>query len=352
VVYGCMASAMAEKVRRLAPNAMLVPPEGISSLADLMDRGDPPEDLEGHPNKGSVHVNVPIANGCKGRCTYCITKLARGTLRSRRPEDILEHVRKEIESGRKEIRLTAQDSALYALDLVGEQRISEGAGLPWLMERLTKLEGAFMVRIGMMNPNSLNHIIDPLMDAYEDPKIFNFLHLPIQSGSDTVLHVMDREYSVDEYMDILERFRARCPELYISTDVIAGFPGETHADHKATLDALERIGPGVVNIKAFSARPGTKAKGMPGRVDTKVVKERTRELTRAKRELTTKDLKRFVGRECSVLLTERPKPGTTMGRTRDYRPIAIRGEHAVGRIVDVKVTGTKHSYLVGIKKGR
>jgi MiaB-like tRNA modifying enzyme len=338
VVFGCMASAMADKVKRLAPTAMLVPPNQMKALGQVFERCGP--ERPGPGTKGVMHGNIPISNGCLGNCTYCITKKARGDLRSRPLEDILDHVRSVLGFGRKEIRLTAQDTALYGRD-------QRGLGLPGLVDRITAIDVDFRIRIGMMNPSSLAKIIGPLLESYRDPKVYKFLHLPLQSGSDDILGPMGRGYKVKDYIKALGDFRRAFPDLYVSTDIIAGFPGETDEDFRRTIQVLEQVRPGIINIKAFSARPGTKAKRMAGRIDTKVVKSRTRELTALRKDISRRELEAFIGRTVPVLLTERPKKGTTMGRTPEYRPIAIKGEHELGQTVDVRMTRAKHSYLLG-----
>jgi len=338
VVFGCMASAMADRVRHLAPSATLVPPDGLKGLGQMFKRCGPGR--PGPEDTGSVHANIPIANGCRGNCTYCITKMARGDLRSRPLTGIVGHVKTELGLGRKEIRLTAQDSALYGQD-------HDTVGLPGLIDKIAAIDRDFMIRIGMMNPQSLARIIGPLKGSYLDPKVFKFLHLPIQSGSDDVLGPMGRGYKVQDFIEVLGDFRKTFPDLYVSTDVIAGFPGETEEDFLRTVEVLKQVRPGVINIKAFSARPGTKAKTMAGRVDTKVVKARTRELTTLRKDISRRELEGYVGRTVPVLLTERPKTGTTMGRTPEYRPIAVKGEHRLGQQVDVRIIGSRHSYFLG-----
>jgi MiaB/RimO family radical SAM methylthiotransferase len=246
-----------------------------------------------------------------------------------------------VATGRRELRLTAQDTALYGLD----QR--DKVDLPSLLREITSIDGDFMVRVGMMNPDSVSPILRHLMWAFVDPKVFKFLHIPVQSGSDEVLKSMGRGYRVVDFLDVVQRFREAIPELYLSTDIIAGFPGETDEDHMATIKLLDAVRPDVVNLKAFSARPGTEAKAMNGRVHTSVVKARTEELHELKKKISCENLAAQNGREMDVLLTERPKPGSTMGRSMEYRPIVIKGEATLGKIVRVRVTGRRGDYLLG-----
>jgi len=337
VVYGCMVNVMAERVRGMAPAARLLTTKELKDFPSLLEKAGPPRTDPGT----EVHANIPISNGCRGQCTYCIARLARGELRSRPFDDILGQVRASVAQGRTELRLTAQDTALYGQDL------RDKADLPSLLREITSIDGRFMVRVGMMNPDSTLPVLRHLLWAFLDPKVYKFLHVPVQSGSDQVLARMGRGYHVEDFIEVVQRFREAIPELYLSTDIIAGFPGETDADHRATMDLLEAVRPDVVNLKAFSARPGTEAKAMPGRVLTSVVKSRTKELHDLKKKISSENLAVQKGRELDVLLTERPKPGSTMGRSMEYRPIVIKAEAPLGSLVRVKVEGRKGDYLLG-----
>lgn len=168
------------------------------------------------PGAGAIGV-VQVASGCVGRCSYCITRLARGRLKSAPPEEILDAVQGLVRSGTLRISLTGQDVAAWGLD--------RGESLPDLLQAITEIPGRFAVRLGMMHPAPVLRILDPLIDAYASEKMFRFLHLPVQSGSDAVLERMQRGCRAADVIRIVDAFRERYPDMMISSDFITGFPG-------------------------------------------------------------------------------------------------------------------------------
>jgi MiaB/RimO family radical SAM methylthiotransferase len=178
-------------------------------------------------------------------------------------EAILDAVQDLARSGAYEIQLTAQDVAAWGFD--------QGESLPDLLQMIAEIPERFAVRLGMMHPASVLRILDPLVEAYESEKIFQFLHLPVQSGSDVILEQMRRGYRVADVIGIVEAFRERYPDMMISSDFITGFPGETNEDFQQTIDLQRRAAFVKVNITRYSRRPGTAAaalKDLPERVRT------------------------------------------------------------------------------------
>jgi len=198
----------------------------------------------------------------------------------------------------------------------------------------------------MMNPDSLERISDGLLDAMADPRVYRFLHIPVQSGSDSVLERMGRRYTAGGFMSMAGSLRDTYPDLSIATDLITGFPGETDEDHRRSMDLVRRLRADTLNITRFSPRPGTLAAGMEA-VGGNVSKDRSRELTDLK-NLTEYDVNRtMVGREYRVLATENGKPGTVICRTDNYRPVAVHGDIPLGTFLDVRITGGESTYLRG-----
>lgn len=219
---------------------------------------------EKHKNKlkvnylcsGNVGI-VPVAEGCISRCAFCGTKNARGNLKSYPEADILKTVARFVKAGKKEIWITAQDTGCYGFDA--------GTNLAELLKKVVKIPGDFIVRVGMANPNHILKIMPQLIKVYKNPKIKGFLHVPVQSGSDKVLGEMNRQYKVKDFEKIVAAFRKQIPGIYISTDIIVGFPTETDADFKKTVKLLKKVKPGKVNISKFYPRPKTPAAGMKQR---------------------------------------------------------------------------------------
>lgn len=276
--------------------------------------------------RNSVIEILPIARGCLSACSFCQTRLARGRLVSFRPGDILERARQAVDEGVREIWITAQDVAAYGRDC--------GHPLPRLLERLCAIEGDFMIRLGMSSPAWIEERLAEYLDALAHPKMFQFLHAPIQSGSDRILRAMHREGDAAQFLRIAEAFHDRFPDGTLMTDVIVGFPGEEEADFAATLGLLERAAPAAVNRSRFSARPGTPAALLappPGAL----VRERSLRLNELAGRLARDFHRRWVGRADRVLTAEAPRPGSVIAHNRSWRPVDLAGEWPLGRWVEV-----------------
>ncbi len=341
VVAGCMAAAQRERVRAVVPRARLLPPRKWPQIVDLLDGtacGDRAAEVETSV-QGWRDAIVPIAQGCAGRCTYCITRVARGAVKSYAIEDLVEQVRRSVARGAREIKLTGQDTGAYGRD--------SGTDLARLLHAVDAVEGDFRVRVGMADPLTVLPILDDLVAAYASEKIFKFLHLPVQSGDDRVLERMRREYTVKDFEDIVAAFRAAYPDLTLSTDVIVGFPGETEEGFEATMDLLRRVRPDIVNVTRFSARPGTPAASFADPIVGWRVKQRSRRLTSLRFAIAREIHQRFVGDEVDVLVTEAGKEGTVLARTAEYRQVVLHEPAPLGEFVRVKIDAARATDLFG-----
>ncbi len=321
IVAGCLPAAQPEL---LPPGIRKITPSQLPRRGDLVVQG--------------VTGVVSISQGCLGNCSYCIVKKARGDLESRPPGEILKVVRGLVSGGAREILLTSQDTAAYGRDL--------GLTLPDLLEMLTGIQGDFQVRVGMMNPAHTLDILDSLLEVWGDPRIWRFLHLPLQSGSDRVLEDMNRKYTTQDFREIIRRFRERFPEITISTDIITGYPTETEEDFQETIKIIKETWPVKVNITRYSPRPHTpawKLKDLPERIK----KDRSRKLTQLCLEISKKHHQKRLGKETEILLTEREKPGTTTGRDPSYTTVVVKKTLPLGDRLKVKITQAKDTYLVG-----
>ncbi|MCG7844419.1 MAG: tRNA (N(6)-L-threonylcarbamoyladenosine(37)-C(2))-methylthiotransferase [Methanomassiliicoccales archaeon] len=339
VIIGCMASVAKQKLARDFPGALICGTTDYPGLPSLLKEefgivGES-TDIEG----ATGPLVLPIAQGCNGCCTYCITKLARGDLDSYPLRGLVDKARAVISQGVKEILITSQDTAAYGMD--GSDR------LPDLLRAVCALPGDFRVRVGMMNPDNLKEIVDDLVGAYKHPKVYRFLHLPVQSGSGSIIREMGRAYSVQDYLGMVAKMRKAVPELTLSTDVITGFPGETEEDHTATVALMEALRPNIINITRFSSRPGTVAEGMKMQVPGWVSKKRSRELTALRFSISSQINASKIGREYTVLINERGKGNSVMARTNDYLPVVIKGEHELWQWARVKITAAATTHLYG-----
>lgn len=343
LVTGCMARAQGNAVLKLAPEALVLPPQNLHQVAEWLEAGEPTP-LRASPRtglprrlEGAVSTHV-INDGCVGRCSFCITKLARPGLASFGQEGIAQDVRAAVAQGAVEVRLTSQDTAAW-----GRERRT---GLAELLKAMAALEGDFAVRVGMMNPMAVKPLMPGLVEAFDSPRVFQFLHLPVQSGSERVLAAMRRDHTARDFLDIAASFRARLPELTLWTDVIVGFPGETYGDVRDTLAVLEEAQPDVVNVTRFSPRPGTKAALMEDKVPGWRAKEWSREAHEVRMQLALRRNLAWVGREAEALVTEPGKEGTVMARLANYKPVVLPGR-PLGARVRVHVTGATETYLHG-----
>ncbi|OQB21288.1 MAG: (Dimethylallyl)adenosine tRNA methylthiotransferase MiaB [candidate division BRC1 bacterium ADurb.Bin183] len=328
LIAGCIPRAMPEDAH--LSDYSLIGPNAIGEIAEAAKealRGGKARRLDADGDfsrlnqparrQNPVIEILPISRGCLGECAYCQTRLARGRLVSYSMEDILNRLRRALDEGVKEIWLTAQDAGAWGLDA--------GNTLPKLLGAISALEGDFRVRIGMANPNHILPILEPLLDAFNDRRFFRFLHLPLQSGSDRVLKLMNRAYSVGDYYKICEAIYSRDSEFSIATDVIAGFPGETEDDFLGTLEALERTRPAVVNRSKFGARPKTPAALMPQH-RASIITERSARLSKQVERISLENNRRWVGRRCRVLIDIAKRKGSVISRNDYYKSIIISHE--------------------------
>jgi threonylcarbamoyladenosine tRNA methylthiotransferase CDKAL1 len=280
---------------------------------------------------------IPINYGCLGMCSYCCVLFARGRLRSYSVNEIIERVRYDLASGAKEIWLTSQDTACYGKDT--------GTNLADLMRRICEIEGRFFVRVGMMTPNQALGMLDDLIEAYKDEKIFKFLHLPVQSGDDEVLKLMNRFYTVDDFKRIICAFRKEIPKITVATDVICGFPRESREAFEQTTKLVEDIQPDVVNISKFFPRPHTPAKKMM-LLPPQEVKRRSRKMAELSRRISFKKNKAWINWEGTVIFDEKGKGNSWVGRNFTYKPMVTKASKNLGgKFLKVRVVEAFPTYL-------
>lgn len=347
VVAGCMASARRDLALKIRPETIFIKPSDVPAAADIIE-GRIPEriipKIDIPVKYCSIHAIIQISEGCTSACAYCITKMARGKLVSHDPNKIIECAKRALDSGCKELWITAQDTADYGIDL-------KNIKLPDLLGMISEIPGEFKIRVGMMGVKSAIRSLDGLVEAYKSPKIYKFLHLPVQSGDDLVLRRMGRGYKAADFEEVVWRFREEFPELVLSTDIIVGFPGEGEEAFERTLDLLQRTKPDVVNIKRFSPRPGTKAYEFPERTPTQVLKERSRNAAALCGKIGMEINKRYVGRRFEILITEEGKNNSVVGRLNNYKPVVIRRKGSedlgLGCKMWVKINSATQTYLIG-----
>jgi threonylcarbamoyladenosine tRNA methylthiotransferase CDKAL1 len=282
---------------------------------------------------------IPINYGCLGSCSYCCVLFARGRLRSYQTDEVVERIKRDLTSGVKEIWFTSQDTACYGKDI--------GVSLADLLMETCKVEGEFFVRVGMMTPNYTLEILDDLIQAYKNEKVFKFLHLPVQSGDDEILRRMNRFYSVEDFRKIIRFFRKEIPEITISTDVICGFPGESQEAFERTVQLMKEIQPDIVNVSKFFPRPNTPARKMKPVVHPREVKKRSKRLAKLSKKISYEKNKGWMNWEGKLLIDEEGKKSSSwIGRNFAYKPLVIRAdEFLLGKFLEVHVVDVFPTYL-------
>ena len=276
---------------------------------------------------GLVEI-IPICNGCLGDCAYCKTRFARGKLVSYEPKVIKKQFESAVKEGIKEFWITSQDNGAYGKDI--------NTSLAELLNALLEVGGNYKIRIGMINPNFFIEQFDDLIKIFKDDRMFKFLHLPVQVGSNRILGLMRRKYTKEDFVQLIERIRKEIPDITISTDIICGFPSETEEEFQKTLELIKRTKPGVLNISKFYARPGTEAARMKP-LATKIVKKRSKELRDVFMKLALQENRKWIGWQGDVFVDEKNKDGSFTGRNFAYKPVIVNGKVLLGETINVKV---------------
>jgi len=281
---------------------------------------------------------VQISQGCNGQCTYCITKKARGGLKSFPAQEIVHQLHDLVHAGAVEIQLTAQDVSAWGRD--------RGTSLPELLHRIGDQRGNFYVRVGMMNPATVIDILDDLVEAFSCGNLFKFIHIPVQSGSDRILQKMGRHYITDDFEQIVAAFRKKFSDITLATDMIVGFCGESGDDFAQSLALIDRVRPNKVNITRFSKRPLTPAfffKDVPGAVK----KDRSRIMNARAEQIYHAINALYLGRDVPFIVTERIRKGSVMARTPSYLGIVLGEDLPFGFKGSVTIKKEKMYFFSG-----
>ncbi|MCK5023447.1 MAG: tRNA (N(6)-L-threonylcarbamoyladenosine(37)-C(2))-methylthiotransferase [Candidatus Aenigmarchaeota archaeon] len=320
---------------KLAPNADFLSSHDSESVVNFI------ENSENKFTKSRVNPLVgitEISSGCLGNCTYCAVKLARGKLKSRVIKSISKEVEESVKDGCKEIWITSQDCGCYGIDI--------DSNLTVLLESIVKIEGCFRVRVGMMNPTHSKPILEKLIDILNDEKIYKFLHIPVQTGSDSVLRKMKRGYTVKDFENMVTVLRNGVSDLSIATDIIIGFPEETGSDFEKTCELMERIKPDAVNFSKFGLRPKTEAAKLK-QLTSNVIKERSKAFGPIVKRIVREQNKKWISKECTILVNEKGKTKNQyVGRNESYKPVVVESEkNIMGKFVKVKITDSDFTHL-------
>lgn len=297
-----------------------------------------------HPHKAFVNIMY----GCDNFCTYCIVPYTRGRERSRNPEAILKEVEELVKSGAKEITLLGQNVNSYKG--AGKKDCGEGSytNFPQLIRLLNGVEGLERIRFMTSHPKDIS---DDLVDTFGDcEKLCPHIHLPVQSGSTRLLKLMNRGYTKEEYMALVEKLRKKLPEIAITTDIIVGFPGEKEEDFLETLDLVKKVGFDSAFTFLYSVRKGTPAEKFKDQIAEDVKHERFNRLVEGVNSISAEKNTRLKGQVVEVLVEGRSKTDerTFTGRTGGYKLVNFSGEgDIIGQVVKVLITDATTFSLSG-----
>jgi tRNA-2-methylthio-N6-dimethylallyladenosine synthase len=344
---GCMAQLQQGTVQKRAPYVDLVfGSPAVARVGELVERvrreRRPLMDIAEAPlvkitarppSASQVKAYVTVMEGCEKHCTFCVVPRTRGRERSHPPEAIVAEVRGLVAAGCREVTLLGQTVNAYGRDLTPPTDLAE------LFRRVNDVEGLARIRFTTSNPYNLT---PKLIAAMRDvPKVCEWFHLPLQSGSDRVLARMNRGYTRAEYLDLIAALRDAVPELALSTDLIVGFPGETEAEFEATLEMVERVQYDNVFAFRYSRRPGTPAAEMADQIAEDEKARRNARLLAVVERVTAARSARLAGQVVEVLVdgASRRNLGELSGRTRCNRVVNFEGgAAAVGDVVAARVT--------------
>ena len=349
VVAGCLPKAEQQTVEKFAENASLLGPNSIGKTLQVIKSTLDGQKMIALEDTDITKVGLPkirlnsaigiveIASGCMSECTFCQTKLSKGDLKSYRIGDVVRQVKTEIADGCNEVWLTSTDNGCYGLDIESD--------LPELVNAVSEINKQFFIRVGMMNPMYMPKIREGLLKSFESNKVFKFLHVPVQSGSNKVLNDMKRGHTQQTFRDITNKFRRKFEKFTISTDVIVGFPTETEEDFKQTLKLLEDTKPDIVNLSRYSQRPGTSAAEMK-QIDITEVKRRSKIAYELINRISEENNRNWVGWEGQVIFDEEHED-QIRGRNFAYKPIFSKEKPKIGQISTVKIIDTTTHSLIG-----
>jgi threonylcarbamoyladenosine tRNA methylthiotransferase MtaB len=296
------------------------------------------EELELKRLSNTTRANVKIEDGCNQFCSYCIIPYARGPVRSRREDDVVEEVRRLSQQGVKEIILTGTHLGAYGSEKGNNKALTQ------LMQSLTELEELKRVRLSSIEGTEIDQ---GMIDLIAEEEIFcPHLHLPLQSGSDQILETMKRPYTVAEFKETIAKLRKRIPDLAITTDVIVGFPGETKKTFAETLKIVEEIGFSKVHVFPYSAREGTPAAEMD-QINGNIIKDYSKKLRLLNESLMLNYQKEFIGQVKEVLIEEVRDHKTNLltGYTDNYLKVLLAGSDELkNQLVKVRLEESVDPY--------
>lgn len=377
-VLGCMAERLKskfleeEKIVDLVvgpdaykdiPNLLSEVEEGRDAINVILSKEETYGDISPvRLQTNGVTAFVSITRGCDNMCTFCVVPFTRGRERSRDPQSILEEVKDLVSKGYKEVTLLGQnvDSYLWYggglkkdFEKASEMAKATSVNFAQLMDRVAKAYPKLRIRFSTSNPQDMTLDVIEVMAKHKN--ICNYIHLPVQSGSDRILKLMNRQHTAAEYRTLIDNIKRIIPDIGISQDMITGFPTETEADHQDTLDLMNYVKYDYGFMFYYSERPGTLAeRKMEDDIPLETKKRRLQEVIDLQRELSRDNLKNYLHQSIEILIEKESKKNANewSGRN-DQNIVAVfpKGNYKIGEYVTVKVTECTTGTLIGEATG-
>jgi len=351
VATGCYAQVQPAVLAAMPELDQVLGNEEKQRIAELLIQGDNQvTDLSTLKAAGPLRLTshlehtrafLQVQNGCENGCSYCIVPAARGPNRSASPDEVIATVQRLAANGYQEVVLTGIHLGAYGLDQ------QPASSLTCLVRQLEQQTAIPRLRLGSIEPNELT---DELLECFvSSNRLCPHLHIPLQSGCDTVLERMGRRYRADFYRSVVERAAAALPDAFIAADLIVGFPAESEAEFNATLRLVAELPLADLHVFPYSRRPGTPAADLPDQVPPQIITRRAEQLRRLAAEKRSAFQQRFIGQTLQVLgLRHDPQHGTLTGLSRNYLELRYPGgAELLNREVTIRVTGIEQGMLVG-----
>ena len=365
-IGGCMMQEkhIVEKLKKsypffdivFGPHTLYKFPEDIYNIIQNRNRIEDVLDIDGEVIEGlpikrddNIKASVAIMNGCNNFCTYCIVPYVRGRERSRKAEDIIEEIEKLANEGYKEITLLGQNVNSYMrVERERGEDVGEINSFAKLLKKINEIEKIERIRFISPHPKDFT---DDVIDAIRDcEKVCKIIHLPLQSGSSNVLKAMNRKYTKEQYLSLVEKMKEKIPNIVFSTDIIVGFPGETEEDFKDTLDVVEKVCFEQVFMFIYSRRIGTPADKMENQVPEEIKHERFDKLKKLVESQIEENNKKYIGTNQKILVEGKSKTNELMltGRNENNKVVNFEGNvEMIGKTADVKIVSEHIWYLKG-----
>ena len=351
---GCTANLHKEKILKNLPFLDVVcGPNHLFKIPEILDNYMPGKIIietgetdspfiQCIPSKRDITMMVPVTKGCNNFCSYCVVPLARGRLQSKKPDAIIKEISCAVSKGIRSVILLGQNVNEYGNDFHTVYDFAD------LLKDILKIEG--IIRIGFVTSHPEDTKIKLLRVMAENSKITRHLHMPVQSGSNRILRAMNRKYTIEKFLQVVEEARKIMPEVSITSDIMVGFPGETEKDFEETLLAVKKIRFTELFVFKYSARPMTKAATFTDTVSKEEKERRHRVILDTQKQITDEIMASFTGKTIDVFVEKRSvkNPGQLLGRSIQGIPVSFESlKNLIGTIVKLKITGHKEGILSG-----